>query len=388
MSETDRKTYREKSNRRTATVFAGFLAASTLIVVLFVWKPWLADSERLFEHAQSVRNGRPEEAERLLRQAIAAAGGHYGDAQVALCELMGKKQRWNDARELLSKTSLPECRPSLLMDVGREAWKSQQWDVAESVLADLQNRNCPEAREALVLLKSIYNRLGKYAEMLNCAKQLTRLAPDDPKVWWDLGATYEMMGLGADAMAAYQRVLELEIPSEASLQVRQKRLSMLLESGETTTARVELDQLIAQHGKQADSAYFEAELCRQEGRSREALDVIERHLATSGETVRALMLRGLLRQELGYPQQAIGDFQNVIKAEPNNDLAHFKLSECHRRLGRDDLGAKHQAEYERLLKMKSEDLESKKHLRSQSVNLRTQTQTDSFHDLNPSSRNP
>ena len=334
------------------------------MIGLLIWRPWLSASERLFEQALAHASSEPAEAERRLKQAIAEADGHFADAQVLLARLRGKKRHWSEAQAVLVDAPLEKVQMQLLIDLGRDACAARQWELAEPVLEEVLRRSGPETQETLALLKGLYQQRGKFREMLEVAKRLVQMAPHDPRVLWGLGRTYEEMGLNPDAIATYRQVLESEMPSDIGLQIRQRLLELLLETGETAGARVELDRLVAQHGQSPDRRYYEAELCRMEGRSDESLEAIEQCLAEGGVSSQALLLRGLLRHEKGEIEIAVADFQKAVQADPFAESAHFKLADCYRRLGRDDIAKSHQAEYERIQGVRQEIFELKKSLRS------------------------
>ena len=355
---------RRNSDRSRLFAASGVLVLSAVLVGVFLWRPWLPAWERSYEQALLQGESNSQEAERLLQQSINESGGRFGNAQLALCSLRGRQNRWKEVAALLAEVKFEDCQTQLLYRLGRDAYASQQWAIAQTVLADLLHREFSEKREVLSLLKVVYGQLGQFGEMRVCAQELTRLAPDDPKAWWDLAKTSEQMGLSIDAIAAYRNVLKHDIPSDASLQVFQKLLDLLVESGDVVAARSELNRLIALHGRQPECSLTEAELFRLEGRSQEALKSIERYVADGGKSLRALMIRGLLRLELGDAEQALKDFEEVAQRDPTYESAHFKLSETYRRLGRLELARGHQAEYERIQKIKFEAEELKKLQRS------------------------
>ncbi len=353
------------SGRSRLFVACGVLALSAATVGVFLWRPWLPAWERSYEQAQLLADSNPREAERLLQQSINEAGGRFGNAQLALCRLRGRQNRWKEAAVLLADINLKDCQSQSLDRVGREAFASQKWVVAQPVLAELLHRESSDKRELLVLLKEVYGQLGRFGEMRECVQQLTQLDPSDPKVWWALAQTSEQMGLNLDAIAAYRNVLKQDIPQDASILVIQKLLDLLVESGDVVAARNELNHLIALHGRQLECSLTEAELFRLEGRSQEALTSIEQYVADGGKSLRALMIRGLLRLESGDAELAAKDFENVTQRDPTYESAHFKLAETYRRLGRLELAQKHQAEYERIqgIRFEAEELKKSQRIR-------------------------
>ena len=76
-----------------------------------------------------------------------------------------------------------------------------------------------------------------------------------------------------------------------------------------------------------------AEEYRKEGLVEEAIKVLQDGLERQPGYMSARVALGKIYLEKGMPQEARGEFENVIKAIPDNLYAHKKLAEIYRDTG-------------------------------------------------------
>lgn len=66
-------------------------------------------------------------------------------------------------------------------------------------------KRCPEHPAVLRPLGDLYTRIGQIPEGLAVDQRLTRLLPDDPLVWYNLGCSYALSGEPELALEALDR---------------------------------------------------------------------------------------------------------------------------------------------------------------------------------------
>jgi Flp pilus assembly protein TadD len=81
-------------------------------------------------------------------------------------------------------------------------------DIEIGFLEGLLRRD-PHDTEALRILGDDYTRRGRVADGLRVDEQLTRLSPDDPAAFYNLGCSYSLAGEFELASAALHRALDL-----------------------------------------------------------------------------------------------------------------------------------------------------------------------------------
>lgn len=70
-------------------------------------------------------------------------------------------------------------------------------------------RRVPQHEPVLQALGHLYTRVGRYEDGLNVDLELTRLQPDDPQNWYNLGCSHALIGEHAKALAALERAVDL-----------------------------------------------------------------------------------------------------------------------------------------------------------------------------------
>ncbi len=70
-------------------------------------------------------------------------------------------------------------------------------------------RRVPQHEPVLQALGNLYTRIGRYEDGLKVDLELTRLRPNDPQNWYNLGCSHALTGERAKAIAALERAVDL-----------------------------------------------------------------------------------------------------------------------------------------------------------------------------------
>ncbi len=152
-----------------------------------------------------------------------------------------------------------------------------------------------------------------------------------------IARTYEIRGQTPQSLATYQQILEL---SPLDITIHQRMIELLIQRGQ-------IDDALSQHLQLADAYYQLA----QPERAREIYDAAL-HLAPRGTQQQNWQVRILHRradldmQRLDW-QTAIKDYEEIIRAAPDDERAHLALLQLYPRTGRAQLGI---ATLDRLIK--------------------------------------
>ncbi|MGE5191865.1 MAG: tetratricopeptide repeat protein [Deltaproteobacteria bacterium] len=322
----------DRVRRRKRLWLAGALLAAAAGLVA---RAWLRPSpQALYDRAVLLLSSNPVAAEELFRKSLVCAGGGFPDAQLQLALLATRRHDWNQVRTICAGLDQPGVRSDLLLELGREAVAAHEWDLARRVRGELRERPPREAAPALQNLAALYRLHRRPAEELACLEELTTIAPDDPRSWWQLAQAYEVRESPADAAAAYRRALEHELPRKDEFEMRHRRIERLLDVGDADAARDELDRLVARGDSQvARLQVHRAHLHRLAGDFRGALADLESVWPQIGEIPEAIKLRAILQFDAGQLEEARQGLEIVIAVRPFDEMAHFKLAEACRRLG-------------------------------------------------------
>lgn len=319
---------RAKTGRTWICLIALLLAGGGL----FAWN--LGRSQRLFDEAQEIFATHPERAAQLLARSIDAAGGDYPAAQLLRCRALGAAGRWDEATGLFSLIEdKSACGPRELVRLAREAQRANAEALAEMALVAA---NRPGAEQAAVLRQLIsleFERAPSEEALAHC-RELARIAPDDPFPWQVEGRLQERRKEALAAVDAYREALRRKPKARQELEIRMALAGLLIDSGELSSAREEMNRLLANPAAAEAVRMKDAYLLRLEGRWQAALEKVQSVLVDDPCSAGALMLRGILYFDRGRFAQAAEDLRRVVAAQPFNKEAHYKLAQAYLRLDR------------------------------------------------------
>ena len=319
---------RAKTGRAWICLIALLLAGGGL----FAWN--LGRSKRLFDEAQEVFATHPERAEQLLARSIDAAAGDYPAAQLLRCRALGAAGRWDEATGLFSLIEdKSACEPRELARLAREAQRANADVLAEMALVAA---NRPGAEQAAVLRQLIAFEFERAPsdEALAYCRELARIAPNDPFPWQAEGRLQQRRKEAIAAIHAYREALRRKPNERNELEIRMALAGLLIDSGELTSAREEMDRLLANPSAAEAVRMKDAYLLRLEGHWQTALAKVQSVLADAPGSAGALMLRGILSFDRGQFAQAAEDLERVVAAQPFNKEAHYKLGQAYLKLDR------------------------------------------------------
>lgn len=306
--------------------------ALTVCAGLLFWRQGRA--QRLFDEAQAQFKTDPQQAERLLEQSVAAAGGNFPQAQLLRCRALGATSRWDEALGLFSLIEdATQCEQAELLRLAQEAERAGVEALALRALG-AADRTGPNEAAVLRRLIRLELKAGSQADVLEQCRRLEPLAPDDPTPWRLEGQILQQRKESLAAVRAYREALRRNPDEQQELAIRVELVGPLIDAGELAAARQEMDRLLAHPAAAEGVRMKDANLLRLEGRTREALAQIDRVLAKSPGLAGALMLRGMLYFDLGRYAEAAADLARVAAAEPNNKEARYKLGQAYLKLNR------------------------------------------------------
>jgi predicted Zn-dependent protease len=157
--------------------------------------------------------GQPAEAERLLKQAVAADPKRTDD-MVLLGDLSLHSKDYSGALDWLSRAEhiRPDARSELLMAIAYEQFK--QMDQASQYL-NMAKRRAPDNPEVQRSLAGYYREVGKYPEAITALKSIRNPKPD---VTAELAYTYQLNGQISESAGLYAKAADAS-PKDLTLQL-------------------------------------------------------------------------------------------------------------------------------------------------------------------------
>ncbi|MBI3862947.1 MAG: hypothetical protein HY290_13735, partial [Planctomycetia bacterium] len=162
---------------------AGLAVLTIALAGAAIWLATRPSPQKLFERGLAAGPRDGATAERLLREATRASGGHFPDAEIALCQLLLERGAWDEAAVQFAAADKESCRTDLLLDFGRTALAAGREREGIASLEAVRRRGNRDSGSALELLIEIARMWGATDEVISCARDWTELEPDNPRPW-------------------------------------------------------------------------------------------------------------------------------------------------------------------------------------------------------------
>jgi Flp pilus assembly protein TadD len=236
---------------------------------------------------------------------------------------------------------MSECDPADLLLLAREALAH-----GEPLLADLclsgARTDTPLRVEILRLLLPLHIRDERTQQAHRDAALLEKLSPADPLPARVRGVLHARAREPAAAAAEFRDALRLATSPELAREIRRELVEQLLEAGELSQARVELDSLLEGAAPSAEALVSNARLLRLEGKPDLALAAAKHACALRPDLDQAHVMAGVLHFDAGQFDQAAVGFEKALRLDPFNAQAHYLLAQVCRRQGRDAQALDHE----------------------------------------------
>ena len=324
------------ATRRLKPRAIGFAALALCVIggVTAWWMP-LSTAEQLLDRGLTLARQDPVAAERSLRRAVDSHGGHYPDAEIAICRLLARRKAWQEAESLFETIDVAACRADLLLAFGRDTLQTKLRPKAQAALESVSGRGGRETVSSLELLVADHKEWGQREKLISAATQLTRLQPGNPRHWATLIEHLTSFGREIESIGATREALRRDPPPEFRRAFQGSLVQQLVNHGDAPAARRELSELRRLEAESVRMRGLEIYLLRLEGRLNDALDLATAIVSESPDLTFAHFIRGVVCLDIGLFEEATKELEQTIAAEPFNAPARFKLSEAYRGLGRD-----------------------------------------------------
>ena len=250
----------------------------------------------------------------------------------------------------------------------------------------------PEDPNIYDSLGMAYQWAGRYSEAIQTFEKALSLNPQFEIAILHLGNTYVWQGRYREALGQYRRFIqvasfdsirarawesisllhlkrkefeEAERAARATIKYRQEKvgssLLLALERGDLATAEklmaiVEADRVLdrGNRGYERPRVYYRGQLALKSGRAAEALEHFKqavRHRPTAWfiDSYEDCLAQGYL--ELGRPDEAIAEYERILRLNPHYPLAHYHLARAYAGKGEPQQARAH---YERFLQIWSD----------------------------------
>lgn len=295
--------------------------------------------ERRFERASAALDSRHFDAVQRELAALEGTPGyepHCHFLRGAL--LLSKRQFYPALEEFGACVNDPELRVRTLTLSGQALYQAKRLRDAVRLLVQAVEAD-PEAVDAHRCLAAAYDDLGLLNQSLHAWSRVAELAPADP-------VPHRLMGLIYKDFEHWDTAVQMYRQSLHRGGNQPDREQILLEMAECQIKLQHLDDALATLAQCRPSPQRwtkEAECHYSAGRADEARRLVDQTLRQSPADLAALLLAGTLALQDGGAAVAADAFLRATIAYPKDHIAHYKLSQAYRRLGK-DAQAKEQAD--------------------------------------------
>jgi tetratricopeptide (TPR) repeat protein len=274
--------------------------------------------------------GRPEEAERVCRQILAAHPGHAQTLHL-LGLVAHHLGRIDDAIEHINSAIARQDRDpafhhnlgNLLAASGRTDEAIAAWERALAL--------APDAVDTLYNLGNARHGQGKAERAIGYFERALRLRPDAIELHNNLASALQDVGRLDDAVAAYRKALALRPQAVAILD---NLASALQAQGRLEEAQACCEQALARVPDHVESLVALGAILRELGLVEDAVRRCEQALVLAPDHPAALNNLGVALVELGRAQDAIPHYQRALAVDPERAETHSNLGIALERLGR------------------------------------------------------
>lgn len=188
----------------------------------------------------------------------------------------------------------------------------------------------PDKEDAYLQLALIYLRVFEYEDAVKTLKSLTALAPDSLHAYYYLGKAYEQMKLPKEALSYYRKVISLK-PEFEPVYVD---IGLSLEAqGERKEAIKSFESLLQLNPHNFSVMQHLVQLYIQENRLEDALNILKTLISRDIGGLETHRKAGLVYLELERYDEAILEFEQILKQEPQANQIRFYLASAYEEMG-------------------------------------------------------
>jgi tetratricopeptide (TPR) repeat protein len=325
--------------RRRWPRFVGLLVV--LVTVSSYWWVTSGSTARVCRQASELLATDPNRAASMLEQAVSGAGGETPDARILWTRALLAAGRPREALGCFSLITNPSASDhKMLLKLTDEALSSGAPVLArfslEAIPEDSSDR--PAVLHRLIALS---RQSGNVGPVMVMAQELLTLQPDRAESWLAVAQAQEQRLELHAAVSSYEEVLRREQDTGRRASVLRSLVRLQVLVGERETARAYFETLRTVTELQPTDRINEVLLLRLEGETEQARTKIEEVVADLPDNMLARETRGTLAFNHGDNDTARSDFEAVLRVQPRNKQAHYKLAQVLLRSGLKDEAQKH-----------------------------------------------
>lgn len=257
---------------------------------------------------------------------------------------LGRDQEaWSALKPSFDHLRDPRLKSEVGSDLVTLCYRSNRLDPCVPVLQGLLQAQQSDP-------SSLYTAYRLYSDLAaKSLSELVRTAPDSAELHEVLAQSMAVRGDYPGAIAEYRKALQIspDLPG-VHYELGMMILSNSHAPPDLAQAEAQFNASLKADSFKANSEYMLGEVKWFESKPKEALDFYLRSLAIQPDSVDAHLAAGKAWAVLGQPAKALAQLQEAARLDPDNEVAHYRLSQVYRKLGRTEDASREDAEFRKL----------------------------------------
>ncbi len=316
----------------------------------FVWRMTLPS--RMIKQATALLDANPAEADRILGDVVENIDPSNSDAWLMRSRALLRAGQLVEAAGCIVMIKSPEnCDQQLLLTLTEEAQQAGVKSLTLECVKALKAQDADGLRMSLIILRLPLREVSPDMRRKAIADAIQAKSPHAKDWEVILRAQSQLGDLNAE-WQAYREAVKA-IPGDAALPYQQQLAERLIRLGEFEEARPLVIALSSRPTATDEDQIRLAELQRFDGERLKAVETLDKIL-TAQSGYHALLLRGILLDELHEYSRAESDLKAAVAKNPRHAESQYRLAQVLTRLSKRDEAAPHFKEHTRLSEMQQE----------------------------------
>lgn len=253
------------------------------------------------------------------------------------------QEAWSALKRSFDHLQDPRLKSEVGSDLITLCYRSNRLDPCVPVLQELLQTQQSNP-------STLYTAYRLYSDLAaKSLSELVRAAPDSAELHEVLAQSMAVRGDYPGAIAEYRKALQIspDLPG-VHYELGMMILSNSHAPPDLAQAEEQFNLSLKADSFKANSEYMLGEVKWFESKPKEALDLYLSSLAIEPHSVDAHLAAGKAWAVLGQPAKALAQLKEAAQLDPDNEVAHYRLSQVYRKLGRAEDAAREDAEFRKL----------------------------------------
>lgn len=287
--------------------------------------PGVKEVDAAYKQAFYLENSNSDVAQRLYESNIKNYPADYRSFLRLGLIYSTKKESLQKAVAMLTRvTDLASSVPAVYLELGRVYGKMGKVDEQLNALQRYVESD-PQNIEANKQIGIILTKKGQVNEGLVYLEMANALKPNDGETMENLGVGYIKTGRTAEAIELLSKAKTI---SKDNVNIRFQLFELFQKTGQNEKALKEMKDLL-ELSRETRYQMIYAQALLEQGKGKDAEDVVEDILATEGENIDAFLLKAKILRSRKKFEDAVEVYKEIMLIIPEHPQTLFERAETH-----------------------------------------------------------